>query len=143
MFSKSPFAYREGVKISERLAGCQGVSFGYKLDLLAWDMTLLLISTYTTHWRFIASSSFIPSSTIEDFEDQLKLKTKSTTEEELKLMLASDSGSLITKSAIARIVNVGDAVVATEDDNFEELEDLDNEEIVVDAEFEEIDEDKK
>ncbi|HAZ06809.1 MAG TPA: preprotein translocase subunit YajC [Acetobacterium sp.] len=51
--------------------------------------------------------------------------------------------ALITKSAIARIVNVGDAVVATEDDNFEELEDLDNEEIVVDAEFEEIDEDKK
>lgn len=51
--------------------------------------------------------------------------------------------ALITKSAIARIVNVGDAVVATEDDNFEELEDLDNEETVVDAEFEEIDEDKK
>ncbi|WP_303868235.1 preprotein translocase subunit YajC [Acetobacterium wieringae] len=51
--------------------------------------------------------------------------------------------ALITKSAIARIVNVGDAVVATEDDNFEELEDLDNEEIVVDAEFEEIDEYKK
>ena len=51
--------------------------------------------------------------------------------------------ALITKSAIARIVNSGDAVAATEDDNFEELEDLDNEEIIVDAEFEEIDEDKK
>jgi len=48
--------------------------------------------------------------------------------------------ALITKSAIARIVSVGDAVAAVEEDNYEELEDLDNEETVVDAEFEEIDE---
>lgn len=65
-------------------------------------------------------------------------------EENVTIELLPDyNKALITKSAIARIVNSGDAVAATEDDNFEELEDLDNEEIIVDAEFEEIDEDKK
>ena len=65
-------------------------------------------------------------------------------EENVTIELLPDyNKALITKSAIARIVNSGDAVAATKDDNFEELEDLDNEEIIVDAEFEEIDEDKK
>ena len=65
-------------------------------------------------------------------------------EENVTIELLPDyNKALITKSAIARIVSVGDAVAATEDESFEELEDLDNEEIIVDAEFEEIDEDKK
>ena len=65
-------------------------------------------------------------------------------EENVTIELLPDyNKALITKSAIARIVNSGDAVAATEDESFEELEDLDNEEIIVDAEFEEIDEDKK
>lgn len=64
-------------------------------------------------------------------------------EENVTIELLPDfNKALITKSAIARIVNVGDAVAATEEDDFEELEDLDNEETVVDAEFEEIDEEK-
>lgn len=65
-------------------------------------------------------------------------------EENVTIELLPDyNKALITKSAIARIVSVGDTVAATEEDSFEELEDLDNEEIIVDAEFEEIDEDKK
>jgi preprotein translocase subunit YajC len=65
-------------------------------------------------------------------------------EENVTIELLPDyNKALITKSAIARIVSVGDAVAATEADNFEELEDLDNEEIIVDAEFEEIDEEEK
>ena len=65
-------------------------------------------------------------------------------EENVTIELLPDyNKALITKSAIARIVSVGDTVAATEEESFEELEDLDNEEIIVDAEFEEIDEDKK
>lgn len=65
-------------------------------------------------------------------------------EENVTIELLPDyNKALITKSAIARIVSVGDAVAATEEDDFEELEDLDNEETVVDAEFEEIDEEKE
>ena len=65
-------------------------------------------------------------------------------EENVTIELLPDyNKALITKSAIARIVNVGDAVAETVADDFEELEDLDNEEVIVDAEFEEIDEEKK
>ncbi|MDO9492872.1 preprotein translocase subunit YajC [Acetobacterium sp.] len=65
-------------------------------------------------------------------------------EENVTIELLPDyNKALITKSAIARIVSVGDAVAETVEDNFEELEDLDNEEVIVDAEFEEIDEEKK
>lgn len=65
-------------------------------------------------------------------------------EENVTIELLPDyNKALITKSAIARIVNVGDAVAETVEDNFEELEELDNEEVIVDAEFEEIDEAKK
>lgn len=65
-------------------------------------------------------------------------------EENVTIELLPDyNKALITKSAIARIVNVGDAVAETVEDNFEELEDLDQEEVIVDAEFEEIDDEKK
>lgn len=65
-------------------------------------------------------------------------------EENVTIELLPDfNKALITKSAIARIVSVGGAVAETVEDNFEELEDLDNEEVIVDAEFEEIDEEKK
>ncbi|WP_373482114.1 preprotein translocase subunit YajC [Acetobacterium sp.] len=65
-------------------------------------------------------------------------------EENVTIELLPDyNKALITKSAIARIVNVGDAVAETVEDNFAELEELDNEEVIVDAEFEEIDEEKK
>ncbi|MDK2940497.1 preprotein translocase subunit YajC [Acetobacterium carbinolicum] len=64
-------------------------------------------------------------------------------EENVTIELLPDyNKALITKSAIARVVNVGDAVAETVEDDFEELPDLDQEEVIVDAEFEEIDEKK-
>jgi preprotein translocase subunit YajC len=50
--------------------------------------------------------------------------------------------ALITKSAIARIVQAGDAVPETVEDEAD-FEELDHEETIVDAEYEEIDDVKK